>query len=500
VPDKKHTLRLKRLGIDTYKEAVIYMHTDCHICRSEGFEAQARIQITLGDNSIMATLNTVDTDLLDVEEASLSNYAWELLKAHERDIITLSHPKLLGSVAYIRSKIYGNALKKDEMAAVIKDVTTGYLSDVHIATFLTACAGGRLDKQEILYLTEAMLQVGDTLTWNSPIVVDKHSIGGLPGNRTSLIIVPIVTAFGLTMPKTSSRAITSPAGTADTMEVFAPVELDIAAMRKVVEAENGCIVWGGLSLSPADDIIIRIERAMDIDSEGQVVASILSKKIASGSTHIVLDIPIGPTAKVRTPQMAQMLKNGFESVCQEFGIKLHISFSNGLQPIGRGIGPALEAKDILAVLRCEKNAPQDLRDKSLTLAGQVLEFSPRVLPGTGKQLATTLLDSGQAWKKFQAICQAQGGMFEPPTAFHQHVVTASISGHVRSIDNRRLARVAKLAGAPRSKAAGVELLTPLGSIIEKDQPLFIIHAETAGELRYTVDYFEQEHTIIQLEP
>ena len=146
-----------------------------------------------------------------------------------------------------------------------------------------------------------MVKTGKILTWPSDLIVDKHCVGGLPGNRTTLIVVPIVAAFGLMIPKTSSRAITSPAGTADTMEVFAPVNLDIKTMRKVVEQENGCIVWGGsVSLSPADDLLIRIERPMDLDSEGQLVASILSKKIAAGSNHLVIDIPIGSTAKIRT--------------------------------------------------------------------------------------------------------------------------------------------------------------------------------------------------------
>jgi len=498
--DTKNSLRLKRVGINTYKEAVVYMRKDCHICRSEGFEAQARINITLGNHSIIATLNTIDSDLLHHDEASLSNYAWDILQAKEGDQIYLSHPKPLTSLSYIRAKIYGKELKKEEITGIVNDVTAGNLSDIHIAAFLTACAGGHLNKNEILNLTKAMIEVGDRLTWSSQFVVDKHCIGGLPGNRTSLIIVPIVTAFGLTMPKTSSRAITSPAGTADTMEVLAPVDLDVTKMRKVVEQENGCIVWGGAAaLSPADDILIRVERAIDLDSEGQLVASILSKKIASGATHIVIDLPVGPTAKIRTQQMADLLKDYFESIGSELGVGIRTVATDGLQPVGRGIGPALEAKDVLAVLQNEKNAPQDLRERALSLAGQVIEFSADVMPGSGKQLATEILNSGRAWQKFQAICKAQGGLREPPIAAHTHEVIAKMSGHVTAIDNRRLARIAKLAGAPKSKAAGVELLTPLTSKVEKGQPLYVVHAENPGELDYAVTFLEHEQGIIHLE-
>ena len=192
----------------------------------------------------------------------------------------------LDSLRYIRAKVYGHRLSEEEIRLIVNDIAAGKLSEIPIAMFLTACVGSGLNETETLYLTRAMIDSGKTISWPNKLVVDKHCIGGIPGNRTTLIVVPIVAAFGLLIPKTSSRAITSPAGTADTMEVFAPVNLDLTAMRRVVEQESGCIIWGGsASLSPADDILIRVERVMDIDSEGQMVASILSKKSSAGSTH-----------------------------------------------------------------------------------------------------------------------------------------------------------------------------------------------------------------------
>jgi thymidine phosphorylase len=498
--DQNSHLHLKYLGINTYKEPIIYMREDCSICRSEGFEAQARVQVTLGDHSLIATLNTIESDLLQHHEASLSHYAWNLLQAKDSDEITISHPKSLDSLSYIRSKLYGNELKTNEITQIINDILAGQLSDIHIAMFLSATAGDRLNKKEVLDLTRSMVQAGQKLKWRSQLIVDKHCVGGLPGNRTTLIIVPIVAAYGLTIPKTSSRAITSPSGTADTMEVFAPVNLDIQTMQKIVEQENGCIAWGGaIDLSPADDLLIRIEHAMDLDSEGQMVASILSKKIAAGSTNIVIDIPIGPTAKVRSNARAESLKNYLETIANEFSIKLRVIFTDGFQPVGRGIGPALEARDVLSVLSCDKSAPQDLRDRALTLAGHILEFSPDVPEGKGKQIATSLLDNGKALKKFQAICKAQGGMFEIPVAPYTHVVTSKKSGKIINIDNRYIARLAKLAGAPKSKVAGVDLLVSLNSIIEKNQPLFTVHAEAQGELKYALSFLEQGHEIFHIE-
>jgi thymidine phosphorylase len=494
-----YSLRLRRLGIDTYQEAVIYMHRDCYVCRSEGFDAQARIQVEHQGRSIIATLNIITTDLLALDEAGLSEAAWNLLGAQEGDRVLLSHPALLESLSHVRAKVYGKRLDSTAMNAIVGDIVAGRYSDVHLSSFITACSGDHLDHQEMITLTWAMIEVGERLDWGRTPVVDKHSVGGLPGNRTTLLVVPIIAAYGLTMPKTSSRAITSPAGTADTMETLAPVNLDIADIRRVVEREGGCIVWGGaIRLSPADDILIRVERVLDLDSEGQLVASVLSKKAAAGSTHVILDMPVGPTAKVRSLGAAETLTCHLIEVGRAVGLEVRVVITDGSQPVGRRIGPALEACDVLSVLRGEEKAPQDLRERALLLAGHILEFSSCVPPGQGQVLAQEILDSGRAWRKFQAICEAQGGMREPPRAVYTHVVTAIRRGRIISIDNRRLARVAKLAGAPSAPAAGLELHTPVGTIVEKGQPLFTVHAETPGELAYALAFVTTNPNILQI--
>lgn len=495
----EHSLRLKKLNINTYREAVLYVRKDCPVCRSEGFEIQARVNVTLNGHSIIATLNTIDSNLLAMDEASLSCSAWQHLQAHENDVIQLAHPQHLESQDIIRKKIDGERLNQRDMNLIIHDLVSGALSDIYIAAFLTAGADDKLNQDEIYYLTKAMINAGDHLSWGSDFVVDKHCVGGLPGNRTSIIVVPIVTAFGLLMPKTSSRAITSPSGTADTMEALAPVDLDLSAMRKVVEKEKGCVVWGGsVDLSPADDLFIRIEKALNLDGNGQLIASVLSKKIAAGSTHIVIDIPIGPTAKVTSLEKAEHLKKDFDEMSKRFDVTLKVVFSDGTQPVGRGIGPALEARDVLSVLKCTPDAPQDLREHALTLAGHVLEFSSDVPAGTGKKLATEILNSGRAFSKFKAICEAQGGMREPPIANFQQIIFAQKSGIVTLINNQFIATLAKLAGAPNSKSAGVELLTPIGSIVTEKQPLYIIHSETQSELLYAMNYVNQGRNIIEI--
>ncbi len=497
---EKSMLSLRYLGINTSQEATIYIREDCHICKSEGFFAEARVQVSLADKSIIAILNTIESEILGHNEASLSKYAWELLGAKEGDQISIKHPMPLDSLSYIRSKIFGNELKTEEIKRIIDDIVASKLSDVNIAMYIAASAGHKMSIKEVYGLTKAMIESGQKIEWMQDIVVDKHCVGGLPGNRTTPIVVAIVADFGLTIPKTSSKAITSPAGTADTMEVFTNVDLNIEQMKKVVEQENGCVVWGGsMDLSPADDLLIRIERTANIDIEEQMVASIISKKVAAGATHLVIDMPIGTTAKIRTPESAEHLKNILVSVAKMFDIKTKVLFSDGSQPIGRGIGPVLEALDILDVLKLSDNAPLDLRMHALKIAGELIEFSPNVSHGQGIKIATEILNSGKAFKKFQAICLAQGGMKDIKKAKIVQTIESKYSGSIVNIDNLQLAQVAKLAGAPKSKSAGIELLTPLHTVISKSQPLFKIYAETRAELNYALEFLRQGHEIFQIE-
>ncbi len=496
---RHNILKAHRLGIDMQQEAVVFMRRDCHVCRAEGFTAHARVELSHGGRSIIATLYHVVSGLLRPDEAGLSEAAWRRLAVNEGDEIAASHPRPLDSLSLVRGKVYGHRLEGKALATIISDVTAGRYSDIHLSSFITACSARPLDRDETIGLTRAMVDVGDRLKWEASPVVDKHCIGGLPGNRTTPIIVAIAAACGLVMPKTSSRAITSPAGTADTMETLAPVDLDLPTMRAVVEREGGCIAWGGaVRLSPADDILIRVERALDLDSEGELVASVLSKKIAAGSSRGILDLPVGPTAKIRSAEAARLLSQDLIEVALAFGLKAQTVITDGSQPVGRGIGPALEARDVLSVLQNEATAPIDLRQRALQLAGALLELGGAARPGDGQSMAVATLDSGGAWAKFQRICEAQGGMRRPPLSSHRHPIVAQRAGRIERVDNRRLAKVAKLAGAPDAKAAGIEVHIRLRDMIEAGQPLYTIHAEAPGELAYALDYATANPTIYEV--
>ncbi|MEO8559490.1 MAG: thymidine phosphorylase family protein [Rhodospirillales bacterium] len=496
-------LSLRRLGIDAYRENIAFLRRDCPVVRAGDFMVLNRVEIfALGPDGraagsrIRATLNLVDPgSVLQPAELGVSDEAFRQLGLVEGSAVGIEPASPPASADALHAKIMGRSLSEAELRLLVTDVVANRYSKMEIAAFVVAAANA-FSRDEVLALTRAMIDAGVRLDWGADghgsrrMIVDKHSIGGIPGNRTSMIVVPIVAAHGLYCPKTSSRAITSPAGTADTMEVLARVELDAEQMRQVVEREHGCLVWGGhVNLSPADDIFIAVERPLSIDSAEQMVASILSKKAAAGVTHLVLDLPVGPTAKLRSAVDATALRKLFEYVADAVGLQVEVVYTDGSQPIGRGIGPALEARDVMAVLRNEADAPLDLRDKALLLAGHMLEFDPALRGGGGLQRARQLLASGDALRAMQHIMAAQG---PPPATIEPAKLTVEIAaphdGIIAGIDCLRLARIARLAGAPFAKGAGIDLLVKAGARVVAGQPLYRLHAALASDLNFAVAY------------
>ncbi len=483
-------LQVRRVAIDTYRENVAYLHRDCAVYRAEGFQALSKVEVRANGKRILASLNVVDDDrIVGCNELGLSEDAFAQLGVEEGHPTFINQAEPATSIPALHRKIAGERLTQNDFQAIVRDIAEHRYSKIELTAFVVASNQGQLDREEVYYLTEAMAAVGRRLDWREHPVVDKHCIGGIPGNRTSMLVVPIVAAHGMLCPKTSSRAITSPAGTADTMEVLAEVEPPFERLWEIVREHRGCLAWGGTSeLSPADDVLIAVERPLSIDSPGQMVASILSKKIAAGSSHLLLDIPVGPTAKVHNMPAAQRLRKLFEFVAGRLGLTLDVVITDGRQPVGNGIGPVLEARDVMRVLRNDPRAPTDLRQKALRLAGRMLEFDPDVRGGDGYAIARDILESGRALAKMQAIIEAQGAKpFDPnapalaPLSFD---IVADQTAVVTGIDNLQLARVARLAGAPKVQGAGVDLLRKLGDPVAAGEPLYRVYAAYPADLEF----------------
>ncbi len=396
------------------------------------------------------------------------------------EVFTEPKPK---SLLYIKKKLDGFELNKEEINFIIKDLVENKLTEIEVSYFVSGCYTNKMTLDESAYLTEAIVKNGGRLKFNKKIVVDKHSIGGLAGNRTTPIIVPIVAAAGLTIPKTSTRSITSAAGTSDCIEVLAPVTHSKEKIMEIVKKTNACMVWGGtLDLASADDKLIKLEKVLNLDPEGILLASILAKKAAADSSHILIDIPVGPEAKITDMKKAKKLAKKFIKIGKKLNMKIKVIITDGSQPIGNGIGPALEARDVLLVL--QNRGPEDLKNKSVCLAGMLLEMAGIK---KGEKKALDILSSGLAYKKMQEIIKAQGGNpniqpEEIKIGQYKHRILAKNSGKIKTISNKKIARIAKLAGAPTDKGAGVDLLVRTGNKVNIGSTLFIIYAENQEKL------------------
>jgi thymidine phosphorylase len=479
----RRSLSIRRVSLDTGRENIVVISRRSMALRPELFRGFSRIEIRRNSKIMLATLIiTDDDDLVGPDDLGLSEPAFRRFAEPIGSLVTVTPTTPLTSLEAVRAKIRGESLKAQEIAAIVDDISHYRYSDMEIAAFLISSASF-MTSGELLALVRAMANAGTQIKWNNPIVVDKHCIGGIPGNRTSMIVVPIVAAHGLTIPKTSSRAITSPAGTADTMEMLARVDLGVQEMKEVVAACQGCLVWGGhVNLSPADDILISVERPLCIDTREQMVASIMSKKLAAGSTHLLIDLPVGPTAKLENAMQATRLRKLFEFVGDHFGIAVEVIVTDGRQPIGNGICPVLEAQDVMAILSNDPGAPADLREKSLRLAAHLLEYDPRLRGGSGYARARELLDSGAALKKMHKIIDAQG-----PSPCSNDMgnlsfdVTAHDDGFVSRIDCLQLNRLARTAGAPIDKGAGIKLFKKIRDRVEKGEPLYRVYSFDQSE-------------------
>ncbi len=405
------------------------------------------------------------------------------------------HPE---SIEYIHKKLDCKTLSKKELGKIIEDIVENALTEAEIAYFISGVYKCGMSIKETENLIKAIVDTGKKLKLKGKIA-DKHSIGGVPGNRTTPIVVSICSAAGLKMPKTSSRAITSAAGTADTIESIAGVEFSVPEIYKIVKKTNACMVWGGaLGLAPADDRIIQIEKLINLDPEPQLLASILGKKLAVGSKYILIDIPYGKSAKV-SRKKALHLKRKFEKISKDFKIKLKCILTDGSQPIGKGVGPVLEIKDVVSVLQQKKARTIDLEKKSLKLSGLLLEIAGKAKKGEGRKKAKKILNSGKAFKQFKKIIKAQGGDLNfkklKPGKF-SHNILANKKGKISHMDNKKINLLARILGCPADKKAGIYLYKNKDEEIKKREKILTLYSQSEEKLKQAIKYCKNEEIFI----
>lgn len=410
------------------------------------------------------------------------------------------------ALSAIRKKLIGKTLTYREIYSIMDQIASGKFGDVLTTYFAASGFSKGFTDEELYYLTKAMVETGEKLHFTG-IVADKHSIGGVPGTRTTLIIVPIIASAGFTIPKSSSRAITTPGGTADDMEVLAPVKLSKEKIYEVVDKINGCIVWGGsFNIAPADDEIIKVEEELRFESFDKILVSIMAKKIAFGSNHVVIDLPYGPTAKVRTLSDAKILSEKFELLGKRFKIKIRVLIRKVIEPSGNGVGPILEAKDALLVLEQKEARPKDLEERSLILASELLDLCIRDSSSEAikffkdnykntQEWAEEILKSGLALEKMKQIIKAQGGnpnisSSDLNPGKHSFKVRAQKKGVISSYNLKSLTSVAKILGSPAMKGAGIFLNVKSGIKVSMDEVVCTLYSEKVYNLNEGIDSLE----------
>lgn len=407
------------------------------------------------------------------------------------------------ALSAIRKKLLGKKLTYKEIYAIMDEISTEKFGDILTTYFAASGYSEGFSNEELYFLTKAMVETGEKLHFRG-IVADKHSIGGVPGTRTTFIVVPIIAAAGFKIPKSSSRAITTPDGTADDMEILAPVILSKEKIYQVVKKTNACIVWGGsVKVAPADDIIIQVEKPLLFESFDKILVSIMAKKIAFGSNHVVIDLPYGELVKVNTLKDAEVLKLKFEYLAEKFNIKIKVLTHKTDEPAGRGIGPFLETRESLRVLQQKKNRPLDLEIRGLNLASNLLELCLKDSPihlreyveknyGNCFGWANEILKSGRAFEKMQEIIKAQGGNPKIDSEFlkpskHFLEIKAERNCEIKKMNSRNLTYIARLLGAPDQKKSGIYLDKKIGEKIQKNDTICTLYSENVYNLKEAKD-------------
>lgn len=403
----------------------------------------------------------------------------------------------LQAIDAIKKKLLGKRLSYKEIFALMDEISHARLSDVLTTYFVAASFKEGFSQDELYYITKAMVETGTQLHFNG-VIADKHSIGGVAGTRATMIIVPIVAALGIKIPKISSRAITTPAGTADTMELLANVNHSPERVLEIVEKIGGCIVWNGtMGIAPADDIIIKIEEPLSFESFDKIIVSVMAKKIAVGANHLVLDIPLGRTMKIKYQKDAEEVAKKFQFLGSKFGIKVSVSITKTIEPAGNGIGPLLEAIDVLKVLEQTEDRPLALEKRSLDLAEILLNscFKDLAIKKDGLQEAMRVLKNKEALKKFKEIIKAQDGdetvTSETLDPSHiNHDIVSSKSGSIHAINNYNLNTLAKILGAPGDKLAGMYLHKRTHNTIHNNEVLVTFYSSNKYKLKEAIETYK----------
>ncbi len=493
---KKYMCTVRDLDVYTGKNTIFLNESEA---KEHDIFWGYRTQICTAKKDCLVVNVNVSNGFVKPGDVGISKEVCKEFGLHDGDVVEVLHMERPASIASIQKKLKGETLQPREISLIVNEIMDGKLSEIETTAWISAAYMKGLSDEEIVALTHATVDSGETLDLGKRHIVDKHCIGGVAGNRTTMILVPIIACTPLFIPKTSSRSITSPSGTADTFEVLTNVNIEIDELRSIVRKAHGAIVWGGgMNLAPIDDRLIKIRHPLSLDPEGMLLASILGKKKCVGAQDVIIDIPVGRGAKIPYVERAQQLGDHFIKIAKNIGMNVEVLITDGAEPVGNGIGPALECLDVLEVL--EGKGPVDLRHKSVFMAGKLLELAGICTKGKGYGIAGDILKSGKALKKMREIIELQGGnprvrQDDIPVGRHSFNVKSERDGRIFHIDNKIISTIARIAGSPRDRGAGVRIHKIRGDAVVKGETLLTIYAESKSKLDFAIKAVEDTEPI-----
>lgn len=482
---------LKKVPIKSFNEHIAYLNKNCSEYAIDDIAFLSQVEIQTETSKIYAFLQIVDDDaLVSPTELGLNEEAFTDLGETEGTGVTISLAAPAPSRAALKRKIVGNILSPQDYKFIVKDIINRRYSNVDIASFIVA-GGTFISANEVLSLTEALVN-NTKLKWpQENIVVDHHCLGGVPGNKTDIIIAAIVGAYGLAIPKTVSKATTSCASVADTMGIMCDVNLTQDKFIELTSTNRAVIAdYERLNIAEAVKAIANVERHMGLTQQEFLLTSVLAIKIAAGVTHLLIDIPVGEKSRIKTIYEAIRLRKLAEFVGDRLGVDIEVVITDGNEPIGNGVGAILEARDVVQVLKNKPNAPQDLLEKSLFLAGRILEFDPKLRGGSGYEKAAQILQSGQAFEKLNEMIKLQGKKEQPVLGSFTRDVLAPVSGEVVGINNVQINRIGIWAGIRQYGGAGIDLFKKVGDTVNAGEPLYRIYACSQEDLELAESVLE----------
>ncbi len=493
-------LKVKKLDVKTGDALMILIHSED--AKLEGLSADDKVWVSTKDHEYCCFVNITDTKVEQGEIGFFSDI-WEEVDLPSESLVRVELISKSKSVDYIAKKLQGGRLNEEEMATIMKDISQSKIRSAEMAYFMATMFNPGFNDDEALYAIKGMVAAGEILDFknikkNGELVVDKHSIGGIAGKGITPLLVPIIASFGLIIPNTSTRAITAPAGTTDILEVVMPVNFTGDEITEIIRQTGGCLVWGGnLKIAPADDILIRVEKGLHVQSYQKFIISIIAKKLAMGITHILIDLPYGKDTKIEQPEDIELVTEGFEKLFNKLGIKCKVYKREIFGPDGRGIGPDLEIRDVLRIFENDKEKSVELEDAVVAMAGALLEFSGKAKAGMGESMARDCIDSGKAEKKFWEIAFAQGAKKKVSSkdiklAEVKEDIVASRGGVIKRINNKQVVKICRALGTPNNKKAGIYFHKFLNQEVKKGELIMTLYASTKFRIQEAKELYKEE--------